>query len=836
MKNNKYISIQGAREHNLKNVSVNIPKESLTVITGPSGSGKSSLAFDILYAEGQRRYLESLSSYARQFLGMPQKPNCDAINGLSPAIAIDQKTVGSNPRSTVGTITEITDYLRILFARIGEASCPSCNSVIKPSSIQNIISHITQQYKDTTIDIYAPLVERRKGTFTKELEEWIEQGAFIFLIDGTTQKIRSIEQLQQLNLDKNKPHTIQAYIDTISIAKAGVEDIARLNEAVEKSCILGNGRCLIKNLNQEEQVFSIHRSCTACGTSIPDFEPRHFSFNSPIGACKECHGLGVIITKETYWSSHQQTCTRCHGKRLNVLALSVHVHKKNIYDLGELSIQELRVFFTNLQLEQHQKEIAQRLIDEIQHRVSFLINVGLDYLSINRDARSLSGGEGQRIRLARQLGSALSGILYLLDEPSIGLHQRDNERLIETLKNLRDQGNTVIVVEHDFETMNSADYIIDMGPGAGIHGGTVIATGTPNEIKTNPNSLTGNYLSGKRALPIPPRRRIPTGYLSITNAQANNLKNIAVKIPLGILCSVSGVSGSGKSSLVFDEIVPALQEKLGSKTWKAHTSEITGTEQLFSTVVIDQSPIGRTPRSNPATYVGFFDEIRNLFAQLPESVARGYKAGRFSFNVREGRCHDCNGEGTKTISMHFLPDVVIECRSCKGRRFNRQTLEITYRGKSIADILAMTVEEAQDFFIHHKQIQKRLQLLCDVGLDYLTLGQPATTLSGGEAQRIKLVNELAKRGDRTLYILDEPTTGLHACDVEKLLSVFNRLIEKGNSILVIEHNLDILQYSDYIIDIGPEGGVNGGTIVAQGTPEQLQHATNSHTGRYLQLP
>jgi len=832
MKKNNMIRVQGAREHNLKNISVSLPKDSLTVITGPSGSGKSSLAFDVLHAEGQRRYLESLSSYARQFLGMPQKPDCDSIEGLCPAIAIDQKTVGSNPRSTVGTITEVSDYLRILFARIGILSCPNCGQKVQPTSPQEIIRQILEQHHGKIIGIYAPLVERRKGTFVKELADWIEKGAVTFVIDGQTHRLRTTHNIIQLNLKKTVPHTISAHIDTIEVLPSNPDERARLGEAIEKSCQLSGGSCRIR-IGDEEQLFSTAQGCTTCGISFPDLEPRHFSFNSPLGACPACHGLGVTLPHEAFFGAVSMTCSTCSGRRLNDLALSVTIGDKNIFELGEYAISELQKFFQALHLTQIERHIAERLIAEITHRLSFLVDVGLGYLSINRDARSLSGGEGQRIRLARQLGSALSGILYLLDEPSIGLHQRDNDRLIATLKKLRDQGNTVIVVEHDFDTMKNADFIIDMGPAAGIHGGSIVATGTPEEIKQNPHSLTGQYLAEIRSIPLPPRRRTPQGFLQVTHAQANNLHDVTVSIPLGLLCTISGVSGSGKSSLVMDEIVPELSMQLKTQSWKPHNAEITGAENLFSMVIIDQSPIGRTPRSNPATYVGFFDEIRNLFAQLPESVARGYRSGRFSFNVKEGRCQECNGEGTKTIAMHFLPDVTVECRSCQGKRFNRQTLEITYRGKNIADILDMTIFEAQEFFKHHRTINKRLQLLCDVGLDYLKLGQPATTLSGGEAQRIKLVNELAKRGNKTLYVLDEPTTGLHACDIEKLLQVFDRLIEKGNSLLVIEHNLDVLKYSDYIIDMGPEGGDQGGFIIATGTPEHVAQSGVSYTGTYL---
>lgn len=841
---NNWITIIGAREHNLKNINVAIPKNTLTVITGPSGSGKSSLALDVLYTEGKRRYMESLSSYARQFLGIAKKPDFDRIDGLCPAIAIDQKTVGHNPRSTVGTITEIYDYLRVLFARIGRLFCPSCHVPIHAESPESISKLILEQFHGQTILIAAPLVHQKKGEFKNELLDLFKKGYFRFIIDGQRHRFTNQEDIQALKLAKTYKHSISLLLDTMEVSET---EYSRLQENIEKAFSLANGVCALI-AGETEHLFSSHRMCLHCSKTFPEIEPRFFSFNSPIGACQQCNGLGTIqewkvnffndYDENSYAESptHEKTCPQCFGQRLNEFSLAVKIGNKNIYEIGELSIQDALAFFQNLSLADHEKTIAETLLHEIVARFYFLNDVGLSYLSLNRTARTLSGGEGQRIRLATQIGSALSGVLYVLDEPSIGLHQRDNDRLIATLKKLRDQGNTVVVVEHDIDTMQEADYLIDMGPAAGILGGQVTAVGTPHEITENTQSLSGSYLSGKRIIALPKRRRTAKQHLTLHHAQKNNLKDVTVRFPLEVLCCVSGVSGSGKSTLVLDELVTALQKNLGG--WRAKKSiikdnDLEGVEHLEALVVIDQSPIGRTPRSNPATYLGIFDEIRKLFAQLPESKARGFKVGRFSFNVAEGRCFECRGEGSVTVSMQFLADVVVTCKSCKGNRYNKETLAVNYKQKNIADVLAMSAHEAVEFFAAHKNIAKRLQLLCDVGLDYVALGQPSTTLSGGEAQRIKLVDELAKRGNKTLYILDEPTTGLHTSDIEKLLMVLNRLIDKGNSMIVIEHNIDVLKTADHIIDMGPEGGSSGGSIVAQGRPEDIARAKASHTGRYL---
>lgn len=827
------IIVTDAHEHNLKHISVDIPKSKLTVITGPSGSGKSSLAFDVLYAEGQRRYLESLSLYARQFLGMPQKAQCQRIDGLCPAIAIDQKTVGSNPRSTVGTITEVYDYLRVLYARIGHIHCPECRVPVSPSTVEQMVERIGDRYNGLSISVCAPISQDQKGVFKQELLQYVNRGYHRFIIDGERVVLRTSADVENVHLSKTQRHSISIIIDQIEVNIKLPDEKQRLFEALEQATKLSNGFCIIRT-GIEEEFYSTKRSCLKCGTSFPELEPRMFSFNSPLGACKECHGLGVIFNAGGQWLGAEVTCTRCWGRRLNDNALSVFIDSHSIYDVGELSIKKIIQFIARMQLTPGEAEIAAPLLSEIKHRLAFLENVGLGYLSLNRDARSLSGGEGQRIRLARQLGSALSGVLYLLDEPSIGLHQKDNDQLIATLKQLRDLGNTVIVVEHDLDTMKHADYLIDLGPAAGIFGGNVIATGTPDVVARHPHSITGAYLSGKRTIERVRPLRTAKSSLTLSRATSHNLKNLTVEFPLGVFCGISGVSGSGKSSLVMHELVPAVQAALQKTSRHSGTGMITDLGPIQSLVVIDQSPIGRTPRSNPATYIGIFDDIRALFAGLPESKARGYAVGQFSFNVPNGgRCEACRGEGSITIAMHFLPDVVIECKECHGKRFNAQTLEITYKGKTISDILEMSAEEAAPFFSAHKKIAKRVQLLCDVGLGYVTLGQPATTFSGGEAQRIKLVNELAKRGEQTLYVLDEPTTGLHSCDIEKLLEVFDRLIEKGNTILVIEHNLDVLKTVDHLIDLGPNGGEEGGTIVASGTPEDVAACPESHTGKYL---
>lgn len=835
------IDIYGAREHNLKNVSVSIPKNSLTIITGPSGSGKSSLALDILFAEGKRRYLESLSSYARQFLGITKKPDVDRIDGLCPSIAIEQKTVGSNPRSTVGTITEIYDYFRILFARIGTLFCPRCNLEIRAESPDAICDILFKNFEQKMITIAAPVVYQKKGEFTADLIRLFEKGYCRFKIDGTHYKFKAVDEIRALNLQKTYKHSIDVIVDTLEVI---AEDRARLQDAIDTSFNVAQGSCKIV-VGDREYVYSKKRMCIDCSESFPELEPRFFSFNSPIGACKKCEGIGTIFQKtdeyqfleNRYASVH--TCTECNGKRLNKYSLAVRVAGKDIHALGDLSIKQLLEFFESLVLNETQREIAHILIIEIKNRLTFINDVGLSYLTLNRTARTLSGGEGQRIRLATQIGSALSGVLYILDEPSIGLHQRDNDQLIETLKKLRDQDNTVVVVEHDMDTIVQSDYVVDIGPAAGALGGKITAVGTPQALSENSASLTGAYLSGKRYIAAPMSLRKPIGFMTLENVSKHNLKNVTARFPLGVLCGVSGVSGSGKSTLVMSELVDSLNRDFGGKYRRMrrfssdHMGDLKGAESIESMVVIDQSPIGRTSRSNPATYLGVFDEIRKLFASLPESNVRGYALGRFSFNVAQGRCFECQGEGVITVEMHFLPEVIMVCKACKGMRYNKETLEITYKGKSIADVLDMTAYEALMFFENHKSIVKRLQLLCDVGLDYLKLGQPSTTLSGGEAQRIKLVDELAKREQHTLYILDEPTTGLHNSDIEKLLVVLNRLVDKNNSMIVIEHNIDVLKTVDYLIDLGPEGGDGGGYIIAQGTPQEVAQVEKSYTGQYL---
>ncbi len=845
------IIVRGAREHNLRSVNVEIPKNKLVIVTGPSGSGKSSLALDTLYAEGRRRYVESLSSYARQFLGVTKKPDVDKIEGLCPAIAIDQKTVGYNPRSTVGTITEIYDYLRVLYARAGVPHCFKCNREIRAESPQTVARIILESMPGAEVMITAPIAIERKGEFINDLQSYFDTGYYRFIIDGTMHRFTDRTDILELRLAKTHRHTIEICIDRLMLDPS---EAVRIQEAIEKAFPLAGGSCRVVPVDQSlpTHMFSADRMCVACGIAFPELEPRLFSFNSPLGACKKCNGLGTVFNFNfggstdsesdeqpvSYWMmrhSRDVTCSSCEGNRLRPEAMAVFIDGLSIVDMNTMAVSELRERILALNLVGEQATIAEGLVREIASRLTFLADVGLSYLTLGRSARTLSGGEGQRIRLATQIGSALSGVLYVLDEPSIGLHQRDNDRLIETLKKLRDHGNTVLVVEHDMDTIAASDYVIDMGPGAGLLGGEVVAAGTPAEVAANPDSLTGRYMSGVDSIAIPEKRRVSTQYLSLRGVTTNNLKAVNCDIPLGIFVGISGVSGSGKSSLVMQTMAPALLEYFSAGFCRNSYGfdEISGIELIENCVLVDQSPIGRTPRSNPATYLGIFNEIRNLYASMPESKARGYAAGQFSFNVKQGRCEHCSGDGKLIIQMHFLEDVEVECKRCKGLRYSEQTLQIQFNGKNIAEVLALSADQAVEFFADFNAISKRLRLMCDVGLGYLTLGQSSTTLSGGEAQRIKLVNELAKRGRNTLYILDEPTTGLHTNDVAKLLEVLQRLVNQGNSVVVIEHNLDVLKVVDYLIDVGPEGGQAGGNIVAAGTPEEVAAEKSSITGRYL---
>ena len=934
---NDRIFIKGAREHNLKNVDVELPRNKLVVLTGLSGSGKSSLAFDTLYAEGQRRYVESLSSYARQFLGQMEKPDVDYIEGLSPAISIDQKTTSKNPRSTVGTVTEIHDYLRLLYARIGIPHCPKCGREIRQQTVDQMVDQVLALPERTRIQVLAPVIRGRKGEHVKVLEDLKRDGYVRVRIDG---EMRELDE--EIHLEKNKKHTIEAVVDRL-VVREGMNK--RLTDSLETAMKVSGGLIVLDVIDGEEMLFSQNYACPDCGISLEELTPRMFSFNNPYGACPTCSGLGTLMRMDpelilpnrdlslnegalrvTGWNSgadgsifnmylaamaerygfsldvpvkdlprealdallygtkgeklslhyerdgrtttysapfegvipslerrYRETnspgmreeyeaymsnipCPDCRGQRLKPVSLAVTVGGLNIAALSDLSVRKARSFLSQLTLTEKEERIARQILKEIDNRLGFLCDVGLEYLTLSRSAGTLSGGEAQRIRLATQIGSSLMGVLYILDEPSIGLHQRDNDRLLQTLKHLRDIGNTVIVVEHDEDTMRQADYIVDIGPGAGVHGGEVVACGTAEEIMRNPNSLTGQFLSGARKIAVPAHRRRPTGELLVRGAREHNLKNIDVRIPLGVFTCVTGVSGSGKSTLVNEIVRKALSRDLNrARTRPGAHDGIDGIEALDKVIDIDQSPIGRTPRSNPATYTGMFDLIRNVFAGVPEAKARGYKANRFSFNVKGGRCEACAGDGIIKIEMHFLPDIYVPCDVCKGHRYNRETLEVRYKGKSIYDVLDMTVEQAMEFFENYKQIYRKLRTLYDVGLGYIKLGQPSTQLSGGEAQRIKLATELSRASTgRTLYILDEPTTGLHMADVERLIEMLQKLTDAGNSVLVIEHNLDVIKTADHIIDLGPEGGDGGGTIVAQGTPEEVARVPGSYTGQWLQ--
>jgi excinuclease ABC subunit A len=826
------IIIKGAREHNLKNIDVEIPRDKLVVITGLSGSGKSSLAFDTIYAEGQRRYVESLSAYARQFLEQMGKPDVDSIEGLSPAISIEQKSTSHNPRSTVGTVTEIYDYLRLLFARVGHPYCFQCGEEIAAQTVQQMVDAIASLPEGVKFQILAPIVRGRKGEYRKELLEMRKAGYVRARVDG-----KIVDLGEEISLDKQKKHTIEIIVDRL-VMKSGDALMRRLADSVETSVKLTGGLVGVLTEDGQTKLYSDRLACIRCGVSYPEVTPRVFSFNSPHGACPACDGIGYAVTPgcpEEEDFTLLEPCSVCHGARLRPESLSIKLAKQSIAEVTSLSVRAAADFFHSLKFSDRELVIAHRILKEIRERLGFLVNVGLDYLTLDRAAATLSGGEGQRIRLATQIGSGLVGVLYILDEPSIGLHQRDNRRLLQTLLRLRDLGNTVVVVEHDAETMVAADHILDMGPGAGSQGGHVIAQGTPQQIMGDPDSLTGQYLRGIQTVSVPQRQRKARGTLYVVGAQKHNLKNVTARIPLGLLTCVTGVSGSGKSTLVLEVLFHSLSQLLYHKKPKIDgCKELRGVDALDKVIDIDQSPIGRTPRSNPATYTGLFGYIRDLYSNLPESRVRGYKPGRYSFNVKGGRCEACQGDGLIKIEMHFLPDVYVTCEVCKGQRYNRETLEILHKGKSIADVLNMTVDDALEFFEHIPLIKTKLQTLHDVGLHYVKLGQSATTLSGGEAQRVKLSRELSKRATgRTMYILDEPTTGLHFADVQRLLDVLDRLVEAGNTVLVIEHNLDVIKNADWIIDLGPEGGDRGGEIVAEGPPKEIAKSKRSYTGQVL---
>jgi len=826
------IVIKGAREHNLKNIDVTIPRDRLVVITGLSGSGKSSLAFDTIYAEGQRRYVESLSAYARQFLEQMGKPDVDSIEGLSPAISIEQKSTSHNPRSTVGTVTEIYDYLRLLFARVGRPSCFQCGEEITAQTVQQMVDAIGLLPEGSKFQLLAPIVRGRKGEYRKELLDMRRAGYVRARVDG-----RLVDLGEDIALDKQKKHTIEIVVDRL-VMKQGEAMARRLADSVETSLKLAGGLVGVLTDNGNVSLYSEALACIRCGVSYPEITPRVFSFNSPHGACPACDGIGYAMTPGSSDDEDftlLEPCEVCRGARLRPESLSVKVAKQSIAEVTHLSVRAAAEFFGSLKFTERELMIAQRILKEIRERLGFLVNVGLDYLTLDRAAATLSGGEGQRIRLATQIGSGLVGVLYILDEPSIGLHQRDNRRLLQTLLRLRDLGNTVVVVEHDAETMMAADHLLDMGPGAGTHGGQVIAQGTPTDVMGNLDSLTGQYLRGTQMVSLPRRQRKAKGLLSIVGAKKHNLKGMTAKIPLGLLTCVTGVSGSGKSTLVLEVLFHSLSQLLYQKKPKIDgCKELLGVEALDKVIDIDQAPIGRTPRSNPATYTGLFGFIRDLYSNLPESRVRGYKPGRYSFNVKGGRCEACQGDGLIKIEMHFLPDVYVTCEVCKGLRYNRETMEIHHKGKSIADVLNMTVDDAVEFFEHIPFIKRKLDTLHDVGLHYVKLGQSATTLSGGEAQRVKLSRELSKRPTgRTMYILDEPTTGLHFADVQRLLDVLDRLVEAGNTVVVIEHNLDVIKNADWIIDLGPEGGDRGGEIVAEGSPKEIAKSKRSYTGQVL---
>ncbi len=933
------IIIKGAREHNLKNIDIEIPKNQFVVITGVSGSGKSSLAFDTIYSEGQRRYVESLSAYARQFIGQMQKPDVDSIEGLAPAISIEQKTTNRNPRSIVGTITEVYDYMRLLWAHIGEPHCPVCHKGVKGQTVEEIADNVIKESKDKSkLIVLAPVIKDKKGTHKNLFINLMKKGFVRARVDG---QILYLEE--EIELDKNKKHNIEAVIDRLVYKEDDKEFIGRLTQAIESAVDLAEGNVIV-NIDEADSYFSENYTCPDHGFSFPEINPRLFSFNAPFGACPECNGLGkklevnedyLIVdenlslneggiyipgattakngytwtifdamckdmkidtnkpvknlTKEEkdliFYGSKgkkfkikyvgdsfsydglkefegivnnierryretssesmkeemenkymiERVCKTCHGKRLKDEVLSITINDKSIMEICDLSIKDSLGFFNNLTLTKQQEEIAKEILKEIRERLSFMINVGLDYLTLGRETKTLSGGESQRIRLATQIGSGLTGVLYVLDEPSIGLHQRDNDKLLETLNRLKDIGNTLIVVEHDEDTMMASDYLIDMGPRAGRFGGEIVAKGTPQEVIDNPNSITGKYLKGEISVEIPKKRRKSEKYIELKGAKGNNLKNVNLKLPLGIMTAVTGVSGSGKSTLINQTLFPILFNKLNKgKLYPLEYKEINGLEHLDKVIDIDQSPIGRTPRSNTATYTKLFDDIRDIFSETKDSKMRGYSKGRFSFNVKGGRCEACQGAGILKIEMNFLPDVYVTCDVCKGKRYNRETLEVHYKGKTISEVLDMSVEDAYEFFKAIPNLERKLRVLMDVGLDYIKLGQPATTLSGGEAQRIKLATELSKQSrGHTIYILDEPTTGLHFEDIRKLLEVLDRLVEKGNTIVVIEHNLDVIKTADYVIDIGPEGGQGGGQIMVEGTPEQISKSKKSYTGHYL---